>query len=227
MIIVGALMEIVLPMMQYLIWMGAIAGIMIFAVEAVVGSAFWAFAHVRADGQELVNQQQAYGYSILMNAIFRPLLTVVGLVFSSVIMAVLAQFVDATFAMAFSNSGVGSIYDPVSIITIFMLLLYVHYQVAVRSLSVITILPDAILRWIGSGTESSSYGALKGEEMGTGFHGAFLSTGKNSLAFRGPPDKNTGGGQQKPGGTTPSTGGNTPAGGETPPPDGGGAGGGE
>jgi hypothetical protein len=221
MIIVGALMEIVLPMMQYLIWMGAIAGIMIFAVEAVVGSAFWAFAHVRADGQELVNQQQAYGYSILMNAIFRPLLTVVGLVFSSVIMAVLAQFVDATFAMAFSNSGVGSIYDPVSIITIFMLLLYVHYQVAVRSLSVITILPDAILRWIGSGTESSSYGALKGEEMGTGFHGAFLSTGRNSLAFRGPPDKNTGGGQQKPGGTTPSTGGNTPAGG------GAGAGGGE
>ena len=32
------------------------------------------------DGQELVNQQQAYGDSILMNAIFRPLLTLVGLV---------------------------------------------------------------------------------------------------------------------------------------------------
>jgi hypothetical protein len=174
-----------------------------------------------------VNQQQAYGYSILMNAIFRRLLTVVGLVFSSVIMAVLAQFVDASFAMAFSTSGVGSIYDPVSMITIFMLLLYVHYQVAVRSLSVITILPDAILRWIGSGTESSSYGALRGEEMGTGFHGAFLSQGRSSLAFRGPPDKDTDGEQQKPGGTNPSTGGNTPAGGKTPPPGGAGAGGGE
>jgi hypothetical protein len=62
-------------------------------------------------------------------------------------------------------------------------------------LSVITILPDAILRWIGSGTESSSYGALKGEEMGTGFHGAFLRTGSSSLAFRAPPG--SGGGGQK------------------------------
>ena len=77
-----------------------------------------------------------------MNAIFRPLLTLVGLVFSSVIMAVLAQF-DETFALAFSNSGVGWLIDPFAIIA--LLLFYIHYQAAVRSLRTITLLPDDFL----------------------------------------------------------------------------------
>jgi hypothetical protein len=174
-------MEIVLPMMQYLIWMSAIAGLMVFAVEAVVGGAFWAFSHVRADGGELVNQQQAYGYSILMNAIFRPLLTVVGLLFSSVIMAVMAQFVDETFALAYENSGIGTLIDPFAILTVFFLLFYVHYQVAIRSLRTITLLPDAILKWIGSGQSATSYGELIGGETGNEFGAVFRTTGQNNI----------------------------------------------
>ena len=173
MIITGLMMEIVLPMMQYMMWMAAIAGLMVFAVEAVVGASFWAFSHVRADGQELVNQQQSYGYSIITNAIFRPLLTVLGLVFSSVIMAVMAQFVDETFALAFSNSGVGDLYDPFAIVALFLLLFYIHYQVAVRALRTITLLPDAILKWMGSGVSASSYGELMGEEHGNNYMGLF------------------------------------------------------
>jgi conjugal transfer/type IV secretion protein DotA/TraY len=187
MIITGLMMEVVLPMMQYMMWMAAIAGLMVFAVEAVVGASFWAFSHVRADGQELVNQQQSYGYSILMNAIFRPLLTLVGLVSSSVIMAVMAQFVDETFALAFSNSGVGGLYDPFAIVALFMLLFYIHYQIAVRALRTITMLPDAILKWIGSGVSASSYGELMGEEHGNNYMGVFKNstTGKigRSMAF--------------------------------------------
>lgn len=174
MIITGLMMEIVLPMMQYMMWMAAIVGLMVFAVEAVVGASFWAFSHVRADGQELVNQQQSYGYSIITNAIFRPLLTVLGLIFSSVIMAVMAQFIDETFALAFSNSGAGSLYDPFAIVALFLLLFYIHYQVAVRSLRTITMLPDAILKWIGSGVSASSYGELMGEEHGNNYMGLFM-----------------------------------------------------
>ncbi len=153
-------------------------GLMVFAVEAVVGSAFWAFSHVRADGGELVNQQQAYGYSILMNAIFRPLLTLVGLLFSSVIMAVMAQFVDETFGLAYENSGIGWMIDPVSILTLVFLLFYVHYQVAIRSLRVITLLPDSILKWIGSGQSATSYGELMGDRGGDDFGGILLSQSK-------------------------------------------------
>jgi hypothetical protein len=185
MIITGLMMEIVLPMMQYMMWMAAIAGLMVFAVEAVVGASFWAFSHVRADGQDLINQQQSYGYSILTNAIFRPLLTVVGLVFSSVIMAVMAQFVDETFALAFSNSGVGGLYDPFAIVALFLLLFYIHYQVAVRALRTITLLPDAILKWIGSGVSASSYGELMGEEHGNNYMGLFMRHSSGNIRSAG------------------------------------------
>jgi hypothetical protein len=169
-------------MMQYLIWMSAIAGLMVFAVEAVVGGAFWAFAHVRADGGEFVNQQQAYGYKILLNCVFRPLLTVVGLIFSSIIMCVMAQLIDNTFGLAAQNSGIGTLYDPVSILALLILLYYVHYQVVMRSLRVITLLPNAVMDWAGHGGHSTQgYEAVFADEdvnkRAYGFVGTYVSGG--------------------------------------------------
>jgi hypothetical protein len=93
----------------------------------------------------------------------------------------MAQFVDETFALAYENSGIGTLIDPFAILTVFFLLFYVHYQVAIRSLRTITLLPDAILKWIGSGQSATSYGELIGGETGNEFGAVFRSTGQNNI----------------------------------------------
>ncbi len=157
----AAIYSTVLPMLGYLFWVFAIVGCIVFLIEGVVGSAFWAFAHVRTDGSgEFVGPAQKHGYSILFNMAFRPSLMVIGLVMGHVAFAISAGFVNATFALgagaAFSGEAVyGSrIMSPMSIIVLMCMLFYIHYQLAVRSYSLITQLPDRVARWSGASGEN-------------------------------------------------------------------------
>jgi len=154
---------------------------MVFAVEVVVGAAFWAFAHIRMDGQEFANDQQSHGYSILLNCIFRPLLTVIGLIFSSVIMCVMAQFVDNTFVQAKDNS-LGSVYDPFALIAVILLLFWVHYQVCSRSLRIITMLPNAVIAWCGNRATGGDYGGVSDAEEASQKFVGVVSTGGGAAA---------------------------------------------
>jgi hypothetical protein len=121
---------------------------------------------------------------VLINSIFRPLLTVVGLVFSSVMMAVLAQFVDNTFVFAVNNSSGSSWFiDPFDAVAILTLMMYLHYQVCIRSLRLITLLPDAVLAWIGGQARNLSYGDLMDAESGhREFIGGFASKTTNNIS---------------------------------------------
>lgn len=91
------------------VWMSTIASLIVFAVEMAVGVAFCGFAHIKADGDGFATPESGHGYGILLNAIFRPALCVLGLVFSSVIISVMAQFIDNSFVFAMNDS-----FDPQS-----------------------------------------------------------------------------------------------------------------
>ena len=159
---IGAGFAIVIPMMQYIMWLFAIIGMITYVVEAVVGAAFWAFAHVRMDGAELIDAPQRHGYALCFNALFRPALLVLGLIMGNIALSVMAAFVNATFVIAADSSI--SFVDPISWIVLLGTLLFIHYQLAVRSYTLITALPDRVARWSGASGEGL------GEEGN--FHGA-------------------------------------------------------
>jgi conjugal transfer/type IV secretion protein DotA/TraY len=157
----AALYSTVLPMLGYMFWLFAVMGCIVFLIEAVVGAAFWAFSHVKSDdGSRFVGGAQQHGYSIVFNSLFRPMLMVIGLILAHVAFAVMASFVNATFGLAAGAAFSGEsfygarIMSPVSIIIFMTMLFYVHYQLAVRSYSLITQLPDRVARWSGASGEN-------------------------------------------------------------------------
>ena len=149
----GAAMTVVLPMMQYVMWMFGLVGLMVYAVEAVCGAAFWAFSHVRMDGAELIDGPQRHGYALVFNALFRPGLMILGLIMGNIVFSICAGYVNATFVLASDMAMGARIIDPISMLVMLGLLVYLHYSLAVRSYSLITKLPDRVARWSGASGE--------------------------------------------------------------------------
>jgi conjugal transfer/type IV secretion protein DotA/TraY len=182
---IGAGFAIVIPLMEYIMWLFAIIGIITYVVEAVVGASFWAFAHVRMDGAELIDQPQKHGYALCFNAMFRPALLVLGLIMGNVAFSVMAAFVNATFVITADTSI--SFVDPVSWIVLLGTLLYIHFQLAIRSYALITLLPDRIARWSGAsgeglGEEGYASGAHTNIIAGVNNMGNRLPTGRKGGA---------------------------------------------
>lgn len=167
-IIIGAIMEYIIPMIGYLMWISAILVYMVFVVELAIGSAFWAFAHIRADGDELVGREQGFGYSALMIALFYPVLMVIGLIFANVAITAMFQFINETFLMG--TSVVGAVYDPFGIAIILSVKLYLYLQIIIRAYRLISAVPDYVFQYIGaSARRDDSFGHASkdvGESIG-------------------------------------------------------------
>ena len=162
-IIIGLFMQIIVPMIGYVVWICAILGYIIFAVELVVGASFAGFAHISAEGDELVGQKQSYGYGVLLVALFYPVLLVTGLIFANLILSVSVELVNSTFLM--STNGIGTLYDPFAIILVCALQSYIYFQLIIRSYRTISYIPEWTSAYFGVNVNSrrdDSHGTAAG-----------------------------------------------------------------
>ncbi|MBU6355829.1 MAG: DotA/TraY family protein [Rhodospirillales bacterium] len=208
---VGIAMEYLIPMLGYTIWISALAVFMLFIVEAVAGAPFWSFSHIRADGQDLVNQEQSYGWKIIPVAILYPSMMVVGLVLANVAMSAIINLVNHTFLVA--TNAIGAVYDPFGLAAVLSILFGIYYNVIQRSYRLITWIPEWVMSWMGSSGVNRGDGHGEGvgivdktrqggegqiREMGSRFQGGMRRQGEG----RGGP-----GGMPGPGGPSDGEGG--------------------
>jgi conjugal transfer/type IV secretion protein DotA/TraY len=146
----GALHAYVLPLVAYIIWLFAILGCAAYTVEVVIAAPIAAFMHVRFDGQELVDQPQKAIYQLVFNAAFRPTLLLFGLIASTKIFAVMATYLNTTFAMGMFASQGNNIIGGVGIFTMYMLLMYLHFQLAIKSMALVHQIPAMVSHVLGA-----------------------------------------------------------------------------
>ena len=120
-----------------------------YAVEAVAAASIAAFMHIRMDGDEMINQEQKAIYGIILNGAMRPTLLLVGLIASQKLFAVMATYLNRTFASAMLSSQGNSLIGIVGIIVMLAILMYMHYQLAIRSLRMITEVPKMVSQILG------------------------------------------------------------------------------
>lgn len=149
----GVVHAYILPLVQYSMWTFAMIGIIVFMAEAVIAASIWAFMHVRMDGQELIDNPQRAGYTILFNAFFRPVLTLFGLIIGMLTLAAAAALLNATFAVAASGQQAGNFVFIVGFMVQLGFITYMHYQITIRSFSLIHMMPDRVARWMGAQAE--------------------------------------------------------------------------
>ncbi|NUB04645.1 DotA/TraY family protein [Azospirillum sp. Vi22] len=151
-LIVDAVYAFVLPLMPYVMRFLFVAGMLILTVEAVITVPLWAFFHIRMDGREFVDQVQRLGYMIMFNLLLRMPLAMLGLFFSYLVLDALAWFIHQTFIAAAAVTSTRG-YGIIGLLTLMIMVVYLHYQAAIRSFGLITQVPDRVSRWFGQGGE--------------------------------------------------------------------------
>lgn len=232
--VAGALHAYVLPMLPFLMWTYAILAVVSLAAELIVAAPAAAFMHIRADGQELINQEQRTIWVMVFNALMRPSLLLCGLVIANLAFSVMANYLNKLYGPAVSAVNGDSLIGIIGFIVLTVLIFYLHYQLVVRCMQLISQIPAAVSDIVGAkdqdrgehGETNRVFGAIANISArgGTAAQGAVANVLKNdqdrrqAASIRNPQGGSTtgqmaerqGGGEGGGNSIRPATGGGTP-----------------
>lgn len=156
----GATMSTYLPMLPYILWLGVVLGWAILLIEAVIAAPLWAIVHLAPDGDGVVGRG-GQGYMLVLSLVLRPPLMIIGLAAAFVLMKPIGFLVNSTFLGAFAlgvSPGIFGFTQALAGCIIYCVLMITIVQ---RVFSLIHVVPDRLLRWIGGGS-----GGELGQEAG-------------------------------------------------------------
>ena len=227
----GALHAYILPMLPFLLWFYAMLAVASVAAELVIAAPLAAFMHMRADGQELINAEQRSIWLMGFNGFLRPSLLLLGLATSNLMMAVGATFLNRTYGTAVTATNGDSVIGIVGFIVLTVMVFYLHYQIVVRSMHLITAVPAVVASLLNAtdqhrGEQSDSHQVFAnfGNLVRSGTNvtgqavGNALTAKPQDKPFEGPDGSgpsggNGGGGSIRPAAPRTATGGTAPGGG--------------
>ena len=161
---VGFILYYILPFLPFMYFFFAVGGWVKGLFEAMVGTPLWALAHLRIDGDGLPGRTAMNGYFLIFEIFLRPILTVFGLIGGLAIFTASATVLNTVFNIAVLNvTGVdidpntgGDLYGRAIVDEFFFTVVYaiILYMMAISAFKMITLVPNHILRWIGSSAGS-------------------------------------------------------------------------
>lgn len=163
----GDTLSVILPMMPYLMWFGVCFGWIVLCVEAMVAAPLWVVVHLHPDGDGVVGRGGA-GYSLVLSLTLRPALMIMGFIAALTILPILGGIINESFGGAFSMMAGDSFIGLIEGLAVIGMYAYLMILVVRKSMSLIHVLPDEVMKWIGahSGQSMGGYAqsAAKGVE---------------------------------------------------------------
>lgn len=191
MVVIGLMLAFYLPVLPFLIWVGATLGWLVAVVEAILVAPLWAAMHLSNDGSKLVGKGQT-GYSLLLSLLFRAPLMVMGFIAAFTILQVYGIYLNYIFGFSVMLSLGGSFStEEVTFMSLTSILaaygIYAIYMqiVITKIFNITTVLADQALRWIGGPTGNlSEYANMAGQEMSGKIQGFAQPLGNAGLQRR-------------------------------------------
>lgn len=155
-VLMGAVLSSVIPMIPYVLWIGVVLGWMVLVVEAVIASPLWAVAHLAPDGDGVVGRG-GQGYMLVLSLTLRPALMVLGFICAVAILVPIGELLNSTFAAVFrmsvmqDNASWGGFINVVMGLAIYSVLMI---TVMTKVFALIHTIPDSVLRWIGGSADN-------------------------------------------------------------------------
>jgi conjugal transfer/type IV secretion protein DotA/TraY len=149
----GFSLSIYLPMAPYLLWMGGVIGMVVLIAEALVASSLWAVMIMHPSGEGITSQQSNQGLMLLLGLFTRPALMLMGLVCGIFMIEPLVQFVTDSFFYTFTSIQSDSVSFIFSIFGFGAIYVSLVITTVNKCFSMIHIMPDKVLRWVGGGGE--------------------------------------------------------------------------
>ena len=171
-IVPGATFAFYIPMLPFILWIGAVVGWIVLLVEAVIAAPLWAVSHLAPDGDGIVGRA-GQGYMLVLSLTLKPGLMIFGLVVALSLMEPIGRLLNMTFLSAFNIVTSDNYGNPSTGVvgltaTLSGMFIYVSLMVSLvrRVFDLIHIIPDTVLRWLG---------APGGSELGQGAQAASQS----------------------------------------------------
>ena len=150
MIGLGFSLAIYLPMVPYILWIAAVIGWLIFTFEAVLAAPILALGLAHPEGHDAFGKSEV-GIMMLASLVFRPSLLVISFAGAMLISSAVAGFVNSTYFALAGNlqSAAHTFTGIVSSLGFLGIYLAVMTQVINKSFSMIHVVPDKIMTWVG------------------------------------------------------------------------------
>lgn len=163
---IGFTLFYVIPFLPFIYFFFAVGGWVKGIFEAMVGAPLWALAHIRIDGEGLPGSGAENGYYLIFEIFLRPILIVFGLLASILTFSAMVKTLNMTFDLVVNNlTGFAdpedtTLYDiefyrgPIDQFFFTIVYAAIVYLMGMSSFKLVDLLPNQILRWMGSSASS-------------------------------------------------------------------------
>ncbi len=187
-LLLGFILFYVLPFVPFIYFFFAVMTWVKGIFEAMVAMPLWALAHLHIDGEGMPGTAAEAGYFYILEIFLRPICIIIGFLGGIVIFGAMVKVLNEIFYLAISNLS-GHTIDPTSTLgcfapdgvaagdedateTIFkrgvideffytVIYTIIVYMIGMSCFKLVDLVPDNIMRWLGSGV--SSFGAMDGD----------------------------------------------------------------
>ena len=176
--IIGVTLSYVIPFMPALIWISILIGWFIQVIEAVIAASIWAVMHLHPSGDDLTGKG-GNGYNLILGIIFRPVLSVFGLIAALLTLQIFGQFINKIFADAFlvSQQDSGLFVWLIGLVAAPFIYCVAMFTIVKKLFEIVHIIPDQLMEWIGGGKHMlGDYAKTIG---GGGDHSQMIAAGMN------------------------------------------------
>lgn len=176
-LLIGFILYYMVPFMPFLYFFFAVGTWVRGIFEAMVGVPLWALAHLRIDGEGLPGEAASNGYFLIFEVFVRPILILFGLLASILVFAAMVKVLNEVFHLVTANFTGGPVSNicgsgaadaaappPVSMTDYFrgpidqfffsVLYAIIVYLTGNSCFKLIDMIPNQILRWMGTGAKS-------------------------------------------------------------------------
>lgn len=184
----GIILSFWAPLIPYIVFLMGAIGWIVAVIEAMVAAPIVALGMLHPEGGEDVFGRGQKAIELLTNIFLRPSMMIIGYIAAIILSYIGIWLLNYTFSIVTEGlttnlNGWAVVLAPLVILGIYCI---TYLNIVQESFNLITMLPDKVLRWIGAGEESTSFGkgtldAVKGgvsSATGTGVSAAKSSVPK-------------------------------------------------
>ncbi|MBA2654538.1 MAG: DotA/TraY family protein [Gammaproteobacteria bacterium] len=167
--VLGATFAYYVPLIPFIIFVFSAVGWLIAVIEAMVAAPLVALGITHPEGHDLLGKSEQ-AIMLLLSVFLRPVLMVIGLVAGMILSRVVLRFLNSGFFGIVFDIGDFNLFAFVSILVVYCMLLV---AVVNQSFSLIYVIPDRVMRWLGvseqsTGAQEALQSAKGGFEQMTG-----------------------------------------------------------
>jgi conjugal transfer/type IV secretion protein DotA/TraY len=157
-LVVGLIMSLYIPLIPFIVWMGACLSYAASFIEGLIAMPLHSFSHLDTDGEGL-GQKTGHGYLFMLNTLTRPALMVLSFFIASSLVVIMGTFQAALFIPAMNNMQGNSVTGMFSIIGLILIFLVINVTLINACFELINLIPDQVIGFIGAGNVNTRLGS--------------------------------------------------------------------